>query len=109
MAKFLVEDRDENTKVPFLRGILISSLQDAGLPFKEAYRLASEIRADMGDATSVTTDELRSQVLTRLKALKGETVSFENQIPGGLRLLSARADDPEERYRTYSQRADPRD
>jgi 2-phosphoglycerate kinase len=89
MAKFLVEDRDENTKVPFLRGILISSLQDAGLPFKEAYRLASEIRADIGDATSVTTDELRSQVLTRLKALKGETVVSryeEHNIPFTIRV-----------------------
>jgi len=74
MAKILVEDREENTKVPFLRGILIRSLQDAGLSFKEAYRLASEIRSDLGDVPSVTTDELRRQVLRRLRTLKGELV-----------------------------------
>jgi len=74
MAKVLVEDREENTKVPFLRGILIRSLQDAGLSFKEAYRLASEIRAELGDASSVTTDALRRMVLRRLRTLKGEYV-----------------------------------
>ena len=30
MAKILIEDREENTRGPFLRGILIRSLQDAG-------------------------------------------------------------------------------
>ena len=29
MAKILVEDQEDNTRVPFLRGILIRSLQDA--------------------------------------------------------------------------------
>lgn len=89
MAKILVEDREENTKVPFLRGILIRSLQDAGLSFKEAYPLATEIRADLGDATSVTTDELRRQVLKRLKALKGDHVVSryeEHNLPFTIRI-----------------------
>ena len=33
MAKLQVENPEEGTLVPFLRGILISSLQDAGLTF----------------------------------------------------------------------------
>ena len=45
MAKIIVEDREEHTRVPFLRGILIRSLQDAGLPFDTAYELATEIRS----------------------------------------------------------------
>jgi 2-phosphoglycerate kinase len=89
MAKILVEDREENTKVPFLRGILIRSLQDAGLSFMEAYQLASEIRSDLGDVTAVTTDELRKQVLTRLRELKGDKVVSryeEHNIPYTIRI-----------------------
>lgn len=74
MGKILVEDQEEQTKVPFLRGILIRSLQDAGLSFKESYRLASDIRSDLGDDTLITTRELREIVLQRLKAIKGEHV-----------------------------------
>lgn len=67
MAKILVEDQDDNTLVPFLRGILIRSLQDAGLPFDAAYELATEIRHDLGDSQQVTTHGLRDKVLSLLK------------------------------------------
>ena len=43
MAKILVEDQEEQARVPFLRGILIRSLQDAGMPFEEAFRIATEV------------------------------------------------------------------
>ena len=59
MAKTLVFNRYENTRVPFLRGILIRSLQDAGLDFDDAYSLASKVRDDISDATEITSDELR--------------------------------------------------
>ena len=36
-----VIDPAENTRVPFLRGILTRSLQDVGLPFKKATRVFS--------------------------------------------------------------------
>ena len=67
MAKILVEDQDDHTLVPFLRGILIRSLQDAGLPFDAAYELATEIRHDLGDSQQVTTHGLRDKVLSLLK------------------------------------------
>ncbi|MGB5438282.1 MAG: hypothetical protein WBN90_01335 [Gammaproteobacteria bacterium] len=67
MAKILVEDRDEHTLVPFLRGILTHSLQDAGLPFDTAYVLATKIRHDLGDLQQITTNELRDRVLGLLK------------------------------------------
>ncbi len=67
MAKILVEDQDDHTLVPFLRGILIRSLQDAGLPFDAAYELATEIRHDLDDSQQITTHGLRDKVLSLLK------------------------------------------
>jgi 2-phosphoglycerate kinase len=68
MAKIFIEDRQEDTRVPFLRGILIRSLQDAGLPFNDAYELATEIRNNLGDTELITTHELRLEVIDLLKA-----------------------------------------
>ncbi len=74
MAKILVEDQEDNTRVPFLRGILIRSLQDTGLPFESAYGLATDIRHDLDDTAVITTDDLRQRVLERLKARTGQDV-----------------------------------
>ena len=81
MAKILIEDQEENTLVPFLRGILIRSLQDAGLPFKDAYDLATEVRNELGDTTQITTDELRQKVLQLLSTRTNQNVStrYEKQ------------------------------
>ena len=43
------------------------SLQDAGLPFDDAYRLASTIRDELSDLDQVTTDELRADTVVHLK------------------------------------------
>lgn len=67
MAKLLVIDSEHGTEIPFLRGILIRSLQDAGLEFDYAHRLASEIRDDLSTAGSVSTRKLRATVLRRLR------------------------------------------
>lgn len=74
MAKILVEDREENAHVPFLRGILIRSLQDSGLSFDTAYELATEIRNDLSDTSLITTSDLRQRVLEQLKTHSDETV-----------------------------------
>jgi len=74
MAKIFVEDREEDTRVPFLRGILIRSLQDAGLPFNDAYELATEIRNNLDDSSLITTHELHQQVIDLLKARSGQDV-----------------------------------
>ena len=58
MAKILVVDAGEQTQVPFLRGILTRSLQEAGIPFAEAYRLANRIRKELGDTDLVATDDV---------------------------------------------------
>jgi 2-phosphoglycerate kinase len=74
MAKTFVEDREEETSVPFLRGILIRSLQDAGLSFNDAYDLATEIRNNLDDRPVITTRELRQRVMERLKSRSGKDV-----------------------------------
>ena len=74
MAKIFVEDREEDTRVPFLRGILIRSLQDAGLPFNDAYELATEIRNDLDDSPLITSEELRQRVIDQLKTRSGQDI-----------------------------------
>lgn len=66
MAKLLVIDSEEGTKVPFLRGILTRSLQDVGLDFEEAYDLASEVRDALSDTSEIQTWELRRLVAKHL-------------------------------------------
>jgi 2-phosphoglycerate kinase len=75
MAKTLVEDLEDNTKVPFLRGILLRSLQDAGLSFKEAYQLSGAVRAEISDLSSITTTELRRRVIEHLRRQKRSNVA----------------------------------
>jgi len=75
MAKTLVEDVEDNTKVPFLRGILIRSLQDAGLSFKEAYQISASVRDEINDLSSITTTELRRRVIGHLKRQKRNNVA----------------------------------
>ena len=74
MAKIFVEDQEDNTHVPFLRGILIRSLQDAGLSFDSAYELATEIRNDLDNTPLITTQVLRQKALDLLKARSGQDV-----------------------------------
>ena len=75
MAKTLVEDLEE-TRIPFLRGILIRSLQDAGLDFDEASHIASEIRNELDHTELITTVELNDMVLERLTSLKKKSVVY---------------------------------
>jgi len=72
MAKILVEDQEDQTSVPFLRGILIRSLQDAGIPFTDAYEFSTAIRArlDETETTRLTTLELRKLIIVELAASK---------------------------------------
>jgi 2-phosphoglycerate kinase len=74
MAKIFVEDREEDTQVPFLRGILIRSLQDSGLSFNDAYELATDIRSGLDDVPLITTRELRQRVLDLLKVRAGQDI-----------------------------------
>ena len=91
MAKILVIDTEGKTQVPFLRGILTRSLQDAGVSFDTAYSLASRIRDELNSsnqvATSqVTTRTLQALVIRRLRAIgsREEAITYSRQRrPGG--------------------------
>ncbi|MCP4391821.1 MAG: hypothetical protein GY802_26235 [Gammaproteobacteria bacterium] len=80
MAKTLVEDLEE-TRIPFLRGILIRSLQDAGLEFDKASHIATEIRNELADTALISTVDLNHMVHKRLTSLKKESVvhRYENR------------------------------
>ncbi len=72
MAKLLIEDREEATRVPFLRGILTRSLQKSGLTFQQAYHLAADVRLELDDKQVVSKLELHRTVYRKLKKEYGE-------------------------------------
>lgn len=84
MAKTIVVDEEEGTRVPFLRGILTRSLQDAGVPFSEAYGLASEIREDLNDEQEIPSEKLRRLVARRLEGRYASPIIQRYSTPSGV-------------------------
>lgn len=80
MAKTLVEDPEE-TRIPFLRGILIRSLQDSGLEFDQASSIASDIRNELAETALISTADLNQMVLDRLTSMDKPTAvhRYENR------------------------------
>ncbi len=74
MAKTLVLGFSESSPVPFLRGILTRSLQDAGLSFNQAYTLSSTVRDELSDTAEISTDQLREKVIKHLQKDYSERV-----------------------------------
>jgi 2-phosphoglycerate kinase len=75
VAKILVEDPEDQTQVPFLRGILIRSLQDAGAHFDDAFNIASDIRNEFADNTLISTQDLQGMVVARLHTLGKDNIA----------------------------------
>jgi 2-phosphoglycerate kinase len=69
MAKTVVINTADNTSVQFLRGILTRSLQNAGVPFDDAYQLASYVRRELDDIDEISNSELRALVVRHLQGL----------------------------------------
>lgn len=65
--KTYVVNEKEDTRTPFLRGILTRSLLDAGLVFEEAFDLATVVRDDLVDVAEISTDDLRVSVYRLLE------------------------------------------
>jgi len=65
--KTTVLNENENTRVPFLRGILTRSLLDAGLEFEDAFDLATQVRDGLDETEEVTTDTIRLKVFSLLE------------------------------------------
>jgi len=84
MAKTLVIDSREGTKVPFLRGILTRSLQDVGLDFEEAYDLASKVRVALEERSQIETWKLRELVADRLRQDHDDEIAdrYETRMEG---------------------------
>jgi len=79
MAKLLVIDSEEGTKVPFLRGILTGSLQDVGLKFDEAYDLATQVRDQLSGEGRIKSAGLRKLVASHLRSVYGEHIADRYQ------------------------------
>ena len=79
MAKTLVEDSEDQTRIPFLRGILIRSLQDSGIDFEAASDIATEIRNDLANLDLISTQELGQIVLERLRSSKNSRAASRYQ------------------------------
>ena len=80
MARPFVVQREDHTRVPFLRGILTRSLQKAGLTFEESYRVASAVRDELAEVEEIESDALRHLVAQHLEPY-GEDVVARYQVP----------------------------
>ncbi|MGB5261027.1 MAG: hypothetical protein WBO34_10970 [Gammaproteobacteria bacterium] len=83
MAKITVIKEPEGDRSPFLRGILVQSLVNAGLVFDEAYALAQIARNELQDRQEITSTELRGRVAVLLEEHHGNDKrrAYEN-TPG---------------------------
>jgi 2-phosphoglycerate kinase len=76
---FVIDPGEGHARIPFLRGILTSSLHHAGLPFEEAYALATEVREELDGRPEVTTKELREIVRQLISKFGPATVQRYEQ------------------------------
>ncbi len=81
MSKVLVENPEDQTQTPFLRGILTRSLQKSGLTFNQAHDIANTIRDEIDNKPLVTTLDLEHIVIKHLKKAKAENsvALYENR------------------------------
>lgn len=79
MAKTLVEDPEDQTRIPFLRGILIRSLQDSGVDFEHASKIASDVRNELADTELISTGALGQLVLEKLLSIKKGQIASRYQ------------------------------
>ena len=81
MARPMVIDGADGTRLPFLRGILTRSLQLSGVPFDEAYEISDRVRRQIDQQGEITAADLRARVLVHLKPY-GEEVMDRYRRPG---------------------------
>lgn len=66
MKTIVVSDKDQS-RIPFLRGILTRSLLDAGLDFEDAFALATVLRDELSSYDEVSSDDIRDRVFSLLE------------------------------------------
>ena len=74
MAKITILKVREDERSPFLRGILVQSLVNAGLSFADAYELAQHVRNELQDIPEITSNGLRARVAEMLEARHGRAL-----------------------------------
>ncbi len=74
--KTIVINHRENEEVPFLRGILVRSLLDAGLSFEDAHAMATEVRDSLASTKRITSEDLQQRV-ARLLEDRGDGEALE--------------------------------
>ncbi len=87
MAKTFVEDPEEHTRIPFLRGILVRSLQDSGLEFDQAFEIASDIRNQLASVALISTVDLENLVTELLHSSQGEDTVYRYENRAGLLMV----------------------
>ncbi len=87
MAKTFVEDPEEHTRIPFLRGILVRSLQDSGLEFDQALEIASDIRNQLASVALISTVDLENLVTELLHSSQGEDTVYRYENRAGLLMV----------------------
>ncbi|MEJ8566760.1 AAA family ATPase [Elongatibacter sediminis] len=80
MKTIVVNSRDQ-TRVPFLRGILIRTLLDAGMPFDDAFDMADRLRDHLSETDEIYTHELRELVHAELESYGDPSVFREFSAP----------------------------
>ncbi len=71
MAKLSVIKEPEGEHAPFLRGILVQSLVNAGLDFDDAYDLAQRVRNELQERREIASTELKGRVAELLEERHG--------------------------------------
>ena len=98
VTNIFVVKKSGGERVPFLRGILVQSLLEAGLPFKDAYNTAQAVRKGLANSAVITTAALRERVARQLGKDFGAAVrrGYEVDIERRQKIIvhSERGDSP---------------
>jgi 2-phosphoglycerate kinase len=70
--KTIVINETDNTRIPFLRGILTRSLLEAGLKFEQAFELATVVRDELSETGVISSDDLTQRVSQLLSEMADE-------------------------------------
>jgi 2-phosphoglycerate kinase len=89
MSKLIVIKEPEGDSTPFLRGILVQSLVNAGLSFADAYELAQLVRSELNEKQEVGSSELKSRIIELLEERHGNyhRKLYENGSRSGLGIV----------------------
>ena len=96
-----VVDSENESAVPFLRGILTGSLADAGVPFKAAYKLASHIRRDLEGKREISNTDLRALVAEHVAERFGKE-AFKRYMTSDLGTFKIKVRDHQGQVNTFS-------